>query len=138
MIFRSYFINCVFLLPKKGGQVARSAGTFCQLLSLKKEFFVVKLPSGKLRFFNKYCWATIGKVGNIDFYMINKGKAGTSRWLSNRPTVRGTAMNPVDHPHGGATGRAPRGRIPSTPWGKITSGVKTRRRKNVTNFYHIK
>lgn len=123
------------IVPKKGGKIARSAGTFCQLLSFRGDFFVIKLPSGKIRLFHKYCWATVGKVGNIDFYMINKGKAGVNRWLDNRPQVRGTAQNPVDHPHGGGSGKTPRGRIPSTPWGKPTRGIKTRNKKIPTKFY---
>lgn len=99
---------------------------------------VIKLPSGKLRLFDKNCWATIGRVGNISFFNIKKGKAGSNRWLGKRPTVRGVAMNPCDHPHGGGEGRSPVGRTrPVTPWGKAALGQKTRKPKIYSNIYLI-
>lgn len=97
---------------------------------------MVKLPSGKFRLFDKNCWATIGRVGNIDFNNIVRGKAGISRWLSIRPSVRGVAMNPCDHPHGGGEGKAPVGRSrPVSPWGKPALGKKTRKSNSYNRSY---
>nr|ALP86066.1 ribosomal protein L2 [Phacus orbicularis] len=122
--------------PGRGGQVIRSAGSFGQIVSKQLKFVVIKLPSGKLHLFSKDCWATIGRVSNSEHSNFTKGKAGFSRWLGIRPTVRGSAMNPCDHPHGGGEGRTPIGKKrPVTPWGKPTLGFKTRRPKKYTNIY---
>lgn len=114
--------------PGKGGQLARSAGTGALVSYKTNSLVTLKLPSGRYRHFNNKCWATIGKVSKAEHKFINLGKAGRSRWLGIRPTVRGSAQNAVDHPHGGGEGKAPIGRIPSTPWGKPALGIKTRRR----------
>jgi len=115
--------------PGKGGKLIHSAGSYAQIISKEGKYAVLKLPSGELRKFHVRCWATIGQVGNVDHGNIKLGKAGKSRWLGRRPTVRGSAMTPRDHPHGGGEGRAPRGMPPKTPWGKPALGAKTRRRK---------
>jgi len=117
------------LIPGKGGQVARSAGAACQIMAKEGEYVHVKLPSGEIRLFHENCKATVGQVGNLEHELINIGKAGRSRWLGIRPTVRGTAMNPIDHPHGGGEGRSGPGRHPVTPWGQPTIGYKTRKKK---------
>jgi large subunit ribosomal protein L2 len=115
--------------PGKGGKIVHSAGNAAQIISKEGQYAVLKLPSGELRRFHQRCWATIGQIGNIDHENRKLGKAGRSRWLGWRPTVRGSAMTPRDHPHGGGEGRAPRGMPPKTPWGKPALGAKTRRRK---------
>ncbi|MGQ9546004.1 MAG: 50S ribosomal protein L2 [Dehalococcoidia bacterium] len=115
--------------PGKGGRLVHSAGTCAQVISKEGQYVVLKLPSGELRKFHHRCWATVGQVGNIDHGNIKLGKAGKSRWLGWRPSVRGSAMTPRDHPHGGGEGRATRGMPPKTPWGKPALGAKTRRRK---------
>jgi len=116
------------LSPGKGGQVVRSAGGAAQLLSKEGEIALIKLPSGETRKFHVNCMATVGQIGNLDHENISYGKAGKSRWLGIRPTVRGVAMNPVDHPHGGGEGRV-KGNHPQTPWGFPTLGAKTRRKR---------
>jgi large subunit ribosomal protein L2 len=116
------------LAPGKGGQVVRSAGGSAQLLSKEGDIALVKLPSGEVRKFMLDCMATIGQVGNLDHENVTYGKAGRTRWQGVRPTVRGVAMNPVDHPHGGGEGRV-KGNHPQTPWGFPTLGAKTRRSK---------
>lgn len=121
--------------PGRGAQVIRAAGSFGQIVSKQLKFVVVKLPSGKLHLFSKDCWATIGRVSNCENINFTQGKAGSNRWLGIRPTVRGSAMNPCDHPHGGGSGRTPIGRVPSTPWGKNALGVKTRKPKKYSNIY---
>jgi len=113
--------------PGKGGQIARSAGTFCRLMAKEKNYAHVKLPSGELRIFSLLCQATIGEVGNDETVHTVIGKAGRSRWLGKRPKVRGVAMNPIDHPLGGGEGKSAGGRHPCTPWGKPTKGYKTRK-----------
>ena len=115
--------------PGKGGKLVRSAGAAAQIVSKEGDYVLLKLPSGELRRFHCKCWATVGQLGNIDHQNIVLGKAGRSRWLGRRPAVRGSAMTPRDHPHGGGEGRAPRGFPPKTPWGKPALGRKTRRRK---------
>jgi large subunit ribosomal protein L2 len=115
--------------PGKGGKIVHSAGSAAQIISKEGQYAVLKLPSGELRRFHQRCWATLGQIGNIDHESRMLGKAGRSRWLGWRPTVRGSAMTPRDHPHGGGEGRAPRGMPPKTPWGKPALGAKTRRRK---------
>ncbi len=117
------------LIPGKGGQVARGAGSECQLMAKEGQYAQVRLPSGEVRMFNMDCYCTIGKVGNIDHENEVVGKAGKSRWLGRRPHNRGVTMNPVDHPMGGGEGRSSGGRHPCTPWGKPTKGFKTRKKK---------
>lgn len=127
-------IHNIELKPGKGGQVARSAGTSAQVLGKEGKYALVKLSSGEVRMILGSCRATVGAVGNEQHELITTGKAGRSRWLNKRPTVRGSAMNPVDHPHGGGEGRAPIGRkVQMTPWGKPARGVKTRRGKARSN-----
>ncbi len=115
--------------PGKGGQLVRGAGTAAQLLVKEGRYALVRLPSGEVRRFLTECMATIGQVGNVEHQSIRLGKAGRARLLGRRPQVRGSAMTPRDHPHGGGEGRAPRGMAPKTPWGKPALGQKTRRRK---------
>ena len=120
--------------PKKGGQLVRSAGGVAQVVAKEGDFVTVRLPSGEVRLLNNQCWATIGQVGNSEVMNLSMGKAGRSRWLGKRPTVRGSVMNPVDHPHGGGEGRCPVGRSqPMTPWGKPALGRKTRARKKYSD-----
>lgn len=122
--------------PGRGAQVIRAAGGFGQIISKQVRFVVVKLPSGKLHLFSRYCWATIGRVSNSEHINFTRGKAGSTRWLGIRPTVRGSAMNPCDHSHGGGEGRTPIGKKrPVTPWGKPTLGFKTRKPKKYSNIY---
>lgn len=127
-------IHNIELKIGKGAQLARSAGTFAQLMAKEGKYAQVKLPSGEVRMVLMNCMASIGQVGNIDHENINIGKAGRSRWLGHRPKVRGVAMNPVDHPHGGGEGRTSGGRHPVTPWGIPTKGYKTRTNKTSTRF----
>ncbi|MFN8547805.1 MAG: 50S ribosomal protein L2 [Candidatus Eisenbacteria bacterium] len=122
-------IHNVELIPGKGGQVARGAGSECQLMAKEGLYAQVRLPSGEVRMFRQECYCTIGKVGNIDHENEVVGKAGKSRWLGRRPSNRGVAMNPVDHPMGGGEGKTSGGRHPCTPWGKPTKGLKTRKKK---------
>ncbi len=124
-------IHNLELKPGKGGQVARSAGCSAQILGSEGKYVLVRLSSGEVRRFLKVCRATIGVVGNGDHSLVNYGKAGRHRWMGIRPTVRGSVMNPIDHPHGGGEGRTPIGRkSPMTPWGKVALGAKTRKKKN--------
>jgi large subunit ribosomal protein L2 len=122
-------VHNVELKAGKGGQLARAAGTYLQLVGRDSGYAQLKLPSGELRMVRGECMATIGAVSNPDQANINLGKAGRSRWLGARPAVRGVAMNPIDHPHGGGEGRTSGGRHPVTPWGKPTKGKKTRNNK---------
>jgi len=127
-------IHNIEMHPKKGGQLVRSAGGVAQLVAKEGDFVTVRLPSGEVRLLNNQCWATIGQVGNSEVMNLSMGKAGRSRWLGKRPTVRGSVMNPVDHPHGGGEGRCPVGRSqPLTPWGKPALGRKTRARKKYSD-----
>ncbi len=127
-------VHNVELKPGKGGQLARSAGCSAQLLGIEEKYVTVRLSSGEVRKILANCRATIGTVGNEDYSLVNLGKAGRSRWLGIRPTVRGSVMNPCDHPHGGGEGRCPIGRkSPMTPWGKKAMGVKTRDTKKHSN-----
>ncbi|EHL76508.1 MULTISPECIES: 50S ribosomal protein L2 [Bacillus] len=124
-------IHNIELKPGKGGQLVRSAGTSAQVLGKEGKYVLVRLTSGEVRMILAACRATIGQVGNEQHELINIGKAGRSRWLGKRPTVRGSVMNPNDHPHGGGEGRAPIGRkTPVTPWGKPTLGYKTRKKNH--------
>ena len=127
-------IHNIELKIGKGAQLARSAGTFAQLMSKEGKYAQVKLPSSEVRMILMDCKATIGQVGNVDHENVSIGKAGRSRWLGIRPHVRGVAMNPVDHPHGGGEGRTSGGRHPVTPWGIPTKGYKTRTNKTSTRF----
>merc|ERR1712151_1231654 len=123
----------------KGGQIARSAGTFCKLMVKGETFALIRLPSKEIRYMNINCYATIGQVGNNSIARITLGKAGSSRWLGRRPKVRGSAKNPVDHSHGGGEGRSPIGLPgPVTPWGKPTLGFKTRKKNNLGNKFIFK
>ena len=122
-------VHNIELRPRKGGQLARGAGCGAQLMAKEGKYALLRLPSGELRKVLATCRATIGQVGNSDRQNINDGKAGKSRWLGKRPHVRGVAMNPVDHPHGGGEGRTSGGRHPVTPWGVPTKGKKTRNNK---------
>jgi len=127
-------IHNIELKIGKGAQLARSAGTFAQLMSKDVKYAQVKLPSSEVRMILMDCKATIGQVGNVDHENVSIGKAGRSRWLGIRPHVRGVAMNPVDHPHGGGEGRTSGGRHPVTPWGIPTKGYKTRTNKTSSRF----
>ena len=132
-------VHNVELFPGKGGQLVRAAGTSAKILAKENNFVVLRLSSKEIRLFKKECFATIGRVSNSDFYNVVSGKAGRSRWLGIRPTVRGSVMNPVDHPHGGGEGRCPIGKPrPLTPWGKPALGIKTRKRKNKSDIFIIR
>jgi large subunit ribosomal protein L2 len=132
-------VHNIELFPGKGGQLVRAAGTSAKILAKENNFVVLRLSSKEIRLFKKECFATIGRVSNSDFYNVVLGKAGRKRWLGIRPTVRGSVMNPVDHPHGGGEGRCPIGRPrPLTPWGKPALGVKTRKRKNKSDIFIIR
>ena len=121
----------------KGGQLVRAAGTSAELLSKEGDFAQVKLPSGEIRLIPLECKATIGQVSNVDHENIQIGKAGRARLMGRRPHVRGSAMNPIDHPHGGGEGRSGPGRHPVTPWGQPTKGKKTRKKRKPSNKYII-
>lgn len=124
------FIHNIELKPGKGGQLVRSAGTSAQILGIEERYVTVRLASGEVRRILANCRATIGQVGNGDYNLVNLGKAGRTRHMGTRPTVRGSVMNPNDHPHGGGEGKSPIGRkAPMTPWGKKAMGVKTRNNK---------
>ena len=128
-------IHNIELTPGKGGQMVRSAGGGAQLMAKEGTYSQIRLPSGEVRMVQLKCKATIGQVGNIEHENISLGKAGRSRHLGIRPTVRGVVMNPRDHPHGGGEGKSPVGRkSPMTPWGKVAQGRKTRRRKDTNKF----
>lgn len=127
-------VHAIELKPGKGAQMARSAGTSAQLMAKEGDYAQLKLPSGEVRMVHLTCRATIGYVGNQEHEILSVGKAGKSRWLGKRPTVRGTVMNPVDHPHGGGEGKASSGRHPVTPWGKPTLGYRTRGTKQSDKY----
>jgi len=132
-------IHNIELVPNKGGQMVRSAGTSAKILAKEGDYVTLRLPSKEIRLIRKECFATIGEIGNNDSFLIRSGKAGRTRWLGKRPTVRGSVMNPCDHPHGGGEGRAPIGRSrPLTPWGKPALGMKTRKRKKISNNYILR
>ncbi|KMJ56243.1 50S ribosomal protein L2 [Alkalihalophilus sp. As8PL] len=132
-------IHNIELKPGKGGQLVRSAGTEAQLLGKEGDYVLVRLNSGETRYILATCRATIGQVGNVEHELINIGKAGRSRWLGKRPTVRGSVMNPNDHPHGGGEGKAPIGRkSPMSPWGKPTLGYKTRKKNKGSDKYIVR
>lgn len=132
-------VHNVEFQPGSGGQLARSAGALVEILAKEGNFVTIRLPSKEIRLVSKNCWATIGQVGNIEAYNLTLGKAGRSRWLGKRPTVRGSVMNPVDHPHGGGEGRAPIGRSrPVTPWGRPALGQLTRKPKKYSNKFIVR
>lgn len=132
-------IHNLEIMKGKGGQVVRGAGTSAQIMSKEGEFAHVKLPSGEVRLVSLDCHATIGQVGNVEHEALILGKAGKSRWLGIRPSVRGLAMNPVDHPHGGGEGKSGQGNPhPVTPWGVPTKGYKTRKKQRYSNKFIIK
>ena len=127
-------VHNVELVPGKGGQMVRAAGSSAQVVAKEGDYVTLKLPSTEVRLVRRECYATIGQVGNADVRNISLGKAGSKRWSGRRPEVRGSVMNPVDHPHGGGEGRAPIGRSgPVTPWGKPALGYKTRKKNKKSN-----
>jgi large subunit ribosomal protein L2 len=128
-------IHNLELVPGKGGQMIRSAGGQASVIAREGNFARVRLPSGEIRLFHINCMATIGQLGNLEHEGISIGKAGRKRWMGRRPKVRGVAMNPIDHPHGGGEGKSSGGRHPSTPWGKPTKGYKTRKKKKASDKY---
>lgn len=130
-------VHNVELASGKGAQIARSAGGSAVVIAREGDFARVKLPSGEIRLIRINCIATIGQLGNAEHEGISLGKAGRSRWLGRRPKVRGVAMNPIDHPHGGGEGKSSGGRHPSTPWGKPTKGYKTRKKRKSSDKYIV-
>ena len=130
-------IHCIEFKPGKGAQIARSAGASVQLVAKENGYVTLRLRSGEMRKILETCRATLGEVSNSEHMLRSLGKAGASRWQGKRPTVRGVAMNPVDHPHGGGEGRTSGGRHPVTPWGVPTKGKRTRKNKQ-TNKYIVK
>jgi large subunit ribosomal protein L2 len=127
------------LIAKRGGQIVRAAGTSAKILAKEGNYVTLRLPSKEIRLIRKECFATIGEIGNNESFLIQSGKAGRTRWLGKRPTVRGSVMNACDHPHGGGEGRAPIGRTrPLTPWGKPALGIKTRKKKKLSNTYILR
>ncbi len=132
-------IHNIELVKGKGGQIVRSAGTSAQIMAKEEPFAHIKMPSGEIRLINLDCHATIGQVSNVDHDAVILGKAGKSRWLGRRPQSRGSAMNPVDHPHGGGEGKAGQGNPhPVSPWGMPTKGYRTRNRRKYSNRYIVK
>ena len=133
------FVHNVEIYPGKGGQIARSAGNMAQLMAKEDNMALLRLPSGELRNVPELCMATVGQVGNLDHENIKIGKAGRKRHMGWRPTVRGSVMNPCDHPHGGGEGKSPIGRAtPVTPWGKPTLGYKTRKKFKLSDKFIVK
>jgi len=132
-------VHNIELIPNRGGQIVRSAGTSAKILAKEGNFITLRLPSKEIRLVRQECFATIGEISNNDAFLVQSGKAGRTRWLGKRPTVRGSVMNPCDHPHGGGEGRAPVGRTrPLTPWGKPALGMKTRKNKKLSNAYILR
>jgi large subunit ribosomal protein L2 len=132
-------IHNIELIPNRGAQIVRAAGTSAKILAKEGNYVTLRLPSKEIRLIRKECFATIGEVSNNDAFLIQSGKAGRTRWLGKRPTVRGSVMNPCDHPHGGGEGRTPIGRTrPLTPWGKAALGIKTRKRKKLSDAYILR
>merc|ERR1712085_115218 len=127
------------LIPNKGGQLVRAAGTSAKILAKEGDYITLRLPSKEIRLLRKECFATIGEISNDDAFLVRSGKAGRTRWLGKRRAVRGSVMNPCDHPHGGGEGRAPIGRTrPLTPWGKPALGMKTRKNKKLSDNYILR
>jgi len=132
-------VHNIELTPGKGGQLVRAAGTAAQIMAKEGDYVQIRMPSGEIRLIRADCRATIGQVSNIDHENVKIGKAGRSRWLGRRPSVRGSAMNPVDHPHGGGEGKAPIGHPgPLTPWGKPALGYKTRKKGKASDKFIIR
>ena len=132
-------IHNIEMKPGRGGQIARSAGISAQIMAREGDYATIKMPSGEMRLIPAVCRATIGQVGNLEHEIIRVGKAGKTRHLGTRPTVRGSVMNPNDHPHGGGEGKSPVGHAgPETPWGKPALGYKTRKKKNPTSKFILK
>jgi large subunit ribosomal protein L2 len=132
-------VHNIELIPNRGGQIVRAGGTSAKILAKEGNYITLRLPSKEIRLVRKECSATIGEISNNDAFLVQSGKAGRTRWLGKRPTVRGSVMNPCDHPHGGGEGRAPIGRTrPLTPWGKPALGMKTRKQKNLSNAYILR
>jgi len=131
-------IHNLELYKGKGALAVRSAGSSAQILAKEERWAHVKMPSGEVRLVDLDCYATIGQVSNVEHKGVSIGKAGRSRWLGIRPGTRGVAMNPVDHPLGGGEGKSSGGRHPCTPWGKITKGLKTRKKKKLSDKYILK
>jgi large subunit ribosomal protein L2 len=132
-------IHNIELIPNRGGQLVRAGGTSAKILAKEGNYVTLRLPSKEIRLIRKECFATIGEISNNDAFLVQSGKAGRTRWLGKRPTVRGSVMNPCDHPHGGGEGRAPIGRTgPLTPWGKPALGIKTRKNKKLSNAYILR
>ena len=132
-------IHNIELIPNKGGQIVRAGGTSAKILAKEGNYVTLRLPSKEIRLLRKECFATIGEISNNDAFLIQSGKAGRKRWLGIRPTVRGSVMNPCDHPHGGGEGRAPIGRTrPLTPWGKPALGIRTRKNKKLSEAYILR
>jgi large subunit ribosomal protein L2 len=132
-------VHNIELIPNRGGQIVRSAGTSAKILAKEGNYITLRLPSKEIRLIRKECFATIGEVSNNDAFLVQSGKAGRTRWLGRRPTVRGSVMNPCDHPHGGGEGRTPIGRTrPLTPWGKVALGMKTRKQKKLSDAYILR
>ena len=132
-------IHNIELIPNKGGQIVRAGGTSAKIIAKEGDYVTLRLPSKEIRLLRKECYATIGEVSNNDVFLVQSGKAGRTRWLGKRPTVRGSVMNPCDHPHGGGEGRAPIGRTkPLTPWGKPALGMKTRKNKKLSDAYILR
>jgi large subunit ribosomal protein L2 len=130
-------IHNLEMVPGKGAQIVRSAGASAVIMAKEGGFARVKLPSGEIRLIHVECMATIGQLGNLEHEGITIGKAGRKRWMGRRPKVRGVAMNPIDHPHGGGEGKSSGGRHPSTPWGKPTKGYKTRKKNKPSSKYIV-
>ena len=132
-------IHNIELIPNRGGQIVRAAGTSAKILAKEGDYVTLRLPSKEVRLIRKECFATIGEISFNDAFLVRSGKAGRTRWLGRRPVVRGSVMNPCDHPHGGGEGRTPIGRArPLTPWGKPALGIKTRKNKKQSNSYIIR
>jgi large subunit ribosomal protein L2 len=132
-------IHNIELIANRGGQIVRAGGTSAKILAKEGDYVTLRLPSKEIRLLRKECFATIGEVSNNDAFLVQSGKAGRTRWLGKRPTVRGSVMNPCDHPHGGGEGRAPIGRTrPLTPWGKPALGIKTRKKKKLSDAYILR
>jgi large subunit ribosomal protein L2 len=132
-------VHNIELIPTRGGQIVRAGGTSAKILAKEGDYVTLRLPSKEIRLIRKECLATIGEVSNNDAFLVQSGKAGRTRWLGKRPAVRGSVMNPCDHPHGGGEGRAPIGRTrPLTPWGKPALGMKTRKQKKLSNAYILR
>ncbi|MDR2849119.1 MAG: 50S ribosomal protein L2 [Verrucomicrobiota bacterium] len=132
------YVHNIELVPGQGGKIARSAGNSCQVMARDGDFVTLRLPSGEIRRILAKCAATVGQVGNGDWGSVKLGKAGRKRWLGIRPTVRGVAMNPVDHPMGGGEGRTSGGSHPRSPWGKLAKGGKTRNRRKTSSRFIVK